>query len=263
MHPYFDLPTPHLFGHRGASGEAPENTIASFELARAQGVVYLEMDCHATRDGVIVVTHDSDVDRTTDGEGPVRELVFAQLERLDAGYRFSPDGGRSFPFRGTGLRVPQLTEVLERFPEARLNLEIKQPDPPIAEAVIAVIRRADATERVLLAADEHAILENVRKLDPGTAVGSSRDDVAAFYVALRGGGIDGLEPRGHALQIPPRVFGEDLVTPEAVDAAHRLGLRIHVWTINDPREMRELLSRGVDGLMSDFPARLVEVARAC
>ena len=262
MHPYFDLPTPHLFGHRGASGEAPENTIASFEVAWAQGVVYLEMDCHATRDGVVVVIHDSEVDRTTEGEGPVRELSFAELERLDAGYRFSADGGRSFPFRGAGLRVPRLTQVLERFPDARLNLEIKQPDPPIAEAVVELIRGADATERILLAADEHAILEDVRKLQPGTAIGSSREDVAAFYIALRDGGIDRLEPRGHALQIPPRALGEDLVTPESVDAAHRLELPIHVWTINDPREMHQLLSRGVDGLMSDFPARLVEVAGA-
>jgi glycerophosphoryl diester phosphodiesterase len=100
----------------------------------------------------------------------------------------------------------------------------------------------------------------VRKLDPGTAIGSSVEDVGAFYRALAEDRIADFEPRGHALQIPPRGLGADLVTPQVVAAARGLGLRIHVWTINDPAEMRALLDLGVDGLMSDFPARLVEVA---
>src|SRR5687768_4901748 len=118
MHPYFDRAKPHLFGHRGASGERPENTLPAFERALAQGVSYLEMDCHATRDGEIVVLHDAELERTTDGEGVVSEHSYAELERLDAGYRFTPDG-RAFPFRGAGIRIPRLVEVLTAYPQAR------------------------------------------------------------------------------------------------------------------------------------------------
>lgn len=261
MHPYFDLPTPHLFGHRGASGEAPENTRPAFELAWRQGVPYLEMDCHATRDGEIVILHDAMLDRTTDGSGPVSELALGEVERLDAGYRFSADGGRTFPFRGQGIRIPRLTSVLEWFPDARINLEVKAPGADVAEAVVRIVRRARAERRLLLAAEEDDTLKHLRKLDPGTAIGSARSDVIAFFQAIRDGTVEGHEPNGQALQIPPTFMGEDLVTTEAIEAAHRLGLRIHVWTINDAEEMARLFARGVDGLMSDYPALLVRVAR--
>ena len=144
VHPYFDIPRPHLFAHRGASGEAPENTRAAFERAVALGIRYLEMDCHATADGELVVLHDADLARTTDAEGPVRERRFAELERIDAGHRFTPDGGKTFPFRGRGVRIPRLVEILAAFPEARINLEVKQDEPPIAEEVVRAVRRAGA-----------------------------------------------------------------------------------------------------------------------
>ncbi|MEE8557897.1 MAG: glycerophosphodiester phosphodiesterase [Myxococcota bacterium] len=262
MHPYFDIPTPHLFGHRGASAEAPENTLPAFERAQASGVPYLEMDCHATRDGEIVILHDAEVARTTEGTGRVEGLTYTELSRLDAGYRFTPDGGRSYPFRGSGVGVPRLTEILERFPEARINLEVKAEDPEVAEQVVRIIRRFGAEARMLLAAENHETLETVRKLDPGTAIGSSREDVLAFFGAIADGSVREHKPRGQALQIPQRFMGQDLITPESIEAARALGLRVHVWTINDPDEMRELLTRGVDGLMSDSPAELMRVARA-
>jgi glycerophosphoryl diester phosphodiesterase len=260
MHPYFDLPAPHLFAHRGASGEAPENTLAAFDRASALGIPYLEMDCHATSDGEIVVCHDAEVERTTQGSGEIRKLAYAELMRLDAGYRFSPDG-RTHPFRGAGLQIPRLSEILERYPDARINLEIKQADPPIAEETVALIRSHGAQSRVLLAAEHHAILESVRALDPGTALGSSTADVLAFFGALDAGDVAGFEPRGHALQIPPSALGRDLITPGSIAAAERLGLFVHVWTIDDEAEMAALLDAGVHGLMSNFPARMQEVVR--
>ena len=105
MHPFFDIRPPHLFAHRGASAEAPENTLPAFARAIEHGVRYLELDCHATRDGEIVVLHDAELERTTNGEGPVSAYTYAELQRIDAGYRFSPDG-HAFPFRGSGVRVP-------------------------------------------------------------------------------------------------------------------------------------------------------------
>jgi glycerophosphoryl diester phosphodiesterase len=259
VHPYFDRAGPLLFGHRGASGELPENTLPAFARAWEQGVRYLEMDCHATRDGQIVVFHDATLERTTDGRGRLSALSYAEVKQLDAGYRFSPDG-TSFPERGRGFRVPLLADVLREFPDARINLEVKQADPPIAGAVLEVIRRAKAEERVLLAADEPAILASIRALRPATALGSSRADVLEFYLALRDGALEAHRPLGHALQVPPSFLGQSLVTPESIAAAETLGLHMHVWTINDEDEMRALLHAGVHGVMSDFPGRLVRVA---
>lgn len=260
MHPYLEAPRPHLFGHRGASGEAPENTLPAFERAAA-AVPFLEMDCHATRDGEIVICHDARLERTTDGSGPISGHDFAELARLDAGHRFTPDGGRTFPFRGAGVRIPRLVEVLEAFPDHRINLEVKQAEPPIAAEVLRLVRRAGAEPRVLLAAADDPVMEQIRKLDPGTALGASTGEVLEFYRAVATGTVDAFRPGCHALQIPPAFGGNPLVTPESVDAARRLGLCIHVWTVNDPGQMRELLALGVDGLMSDYPRRLVETAR--
>lgn len=259
MHPYFDIPRPHLFGHRGASGEAPENTLPAFARALEHGVPFLELDCHATRDGEIVVLHDAALERTTDGEGPVAEHNFAELERLDAGHLFTVDG-RSFPFRGRGVRVPRFTEVLEAFPGVRLNLEVKQADPPIAAEVVRLVKRANAQSRVLLAAAEEPVLAAIRALDPGTALGSSTADVIEFVKAAAESRLQTFRPRGHALQIPPDAFGRPLVTRELVAAARQLGLFVHVWTINDTDEMKRLLELGVDGLMSDLPGLLVATA---
>jgi glycerophosphoryl diester phosphodiesterase len=261
VHPYFLAPTPHLFGHRGASGECPENTLLAFERAAAHGVPFLETDCHATLDGELVLLHDADVERTTNESGPIRERTWAEVQKLDAGYRFSPDAGESFPFRGRGVRVPRLAEVLEAFPEHRINLEIKQSDPPIADEVIALLRRARALDRVLLAAEQDSVMDEVCKRDAGTAIGSSLSDAVAFFQALAENRLDSFEPRGHALQIPPEFMGDPLVTPESVAGVHRVGLVMHIWTVNEPAEMRRLLDLGVDGLMSDFPGRLIEVAR--
>jgi glycerophosphoryl diester phosphodiesterase len=260
VHPYFSVPTPHLFAHRGASGEAPENTLPAFSRAWDLGARFLEMDCHATRDGEVVVLHDATLERTTDGAGPVRELTFGELERLDAGHRFSPDG-RSFPFRGRGVRVPRLAEVLARFPDAHINLEVKQADPAIAAQVLRLIRDAGAESRVLLAAEEGEIMAQIRALEPKTAIGMSREDILELFRAALEDRLDAYRAPGHALQIPTDFMGDPLVTPTNLALARRFGLAVHVWTINDRDEMRDLLRAGVDGVMSDFPGRLLEVAR--
>jgi glycerophosphoryl diester phosphodiesterase len=198
MHPYFAVALPHLFGHRGACGEAPENTLPSFERAWAAGLRYLETDCHATRDGEIVLCHDPRLERTTSGEGPISAHSYAELEKLDAGYHFSPDG-RSHPFRGCGVRILRLTQLLEAFPAAHVNLEVKAADAAIAAEVVRLVRRAGAERRMLLAAESGEVLELLRGLDPGTALGSSLDDVIAFFTALDGGALASFTPRGHAL----------------------------------------------------------------
>lgn len=260
MHPYFELATPHLFAHQGASGEAPSNTMAAFERAVKDGIPFLETDCHPTRDGEIVLCHDATVDRTTNGEGEIRELAMRQLDELDAGYRFSADGS-SFPFRDQGIRIPRLRELLEALPGVRINLEIKQGDQAVVDEVYSLVARAGATDRVLLAAAEEDVMERIHAASPSTAIGSSTTDVLRFYEAVRDETWQKLELRGHALQIPQEFAGLSLVTEQALHAAHQLGLFVHVWTVNERADMQALLEADVDGIMSDYPATLIQQAQ--
>lgn len=248
----FAGPRPRLFAHRGGSALAPENTLVAFGNGLRLGADRLELDVHATADGVVVVLHDPTLDRTTDGSGPVRESSLADLRRLDAGFHFVDDrGDRSF--RGREVRVPTFAELLSTFPDTTLNVEIKQREPEIVGAVLAEMDRAGARARVLLAAEDPAVMERIRQLAPDVATSSSVADVLDFFERLESGRLAGHRPPGTALQIPPSWEGRDLVTAESVRAAHAVGLEVHVWTIDDPGEIARLLRLGVDGIVTDRP----------
>lgn len=257
---FFAGPLPRLFAHRGASGEAPENTLVAFRRAVALGVAYAELDVHATRDGQVVVIHDPTVERTTDGQGRVQDYTLAGLQRLDAGYRFSPDNGQTFPFRACGVTIPTLQEVLRACPELRFTIEIKQTDPPIEELVLAAVHECDRAADVLLASEHDQVLARVRTLAPHVATSFAVGEGWELFQRIVSGQLAGYRPPGQALQAPLEFRGVPLITAQTVAAAHDLGLEVHVWTINDPREMERLFALGVDGIMSDFPARLVAVA---
>jgi len=248
---------PANLAHRGASAQAPENTLEAFRLAVEEGAGGLELDVHATRDGEIVVIHDATVDRTTDGSGAVAGMTLEELRRLDAGYRFSPDGGRTFPYRGRGTRIPTLAEVYEEFPDVRVNADIKETRAGTEEAVLRVIRRAGAEARTLVASNDHAVVRRFRTVSGGRIrTGASRREIAAFYLMSRSR-LEALErPAYDALQVPVEHKGIKLVTPRFVGAAHSRGVRVDVWTINDPGEMRQLLDLGVDVVMTDRPGLL-------
>lgn len=257
-HPYFDLPPPLVMGHRGCAGEAPENTLVAFELGLEQGAHILESDVHLTHDGVPVLIHDAVVDRVTDGTGAVADYALDSLRELDAGHRFETAGGH--PYRGHGLRIPTLEEALARFPRARFNLELKANVPAMVERSLDVLEAAGAGERVLLSAGSGALMSAIdRELAARgipAARGASAPDVLAF---LRAALDDKPPPPGPmALQVPAEFRDRPLVTPEFVAHAHRHGLHVHVWTINEPAEMERLLDLGVDGVITDHPARLAQ-----
>jgi glycerophosphoryl diester phosphodiesterase len=237
--------------HRGASAQAPENTLEAFRLAGAGG---LELDVRMTRDGEVVVIHDATVDRVTDGSGAVAGMTLEEIQRLDAGYRFSPDGGRTFPYRGQGVRIPTLAEVYEGFPDARVNADIKEAQPGVEEAVLLVIQRAAAEERTLIASTDHAVLRRFRKVSGGRiSTGASRREIAAFYALSRLHLEALVSPAYEALQVPVEHWGITLVTPRFLGAAHSRRVGVDVWTINDAAEMRRLLDLGVDVIMTDYP----------
>ncbi|MBI3388598.1 MAG: glycerophosphodiester phosphodiesterase [Deltaproteobacteria bacterium] len=260
---YFDPPRPRVFGHRGAAGVAPENTLPSFALALELGATYLELDVHGTRDGEVVVIHDPDLERTTNGHGPVREHTLAQLQQFDAGYQFST-GGAHFPYRGQGVRISTLAALLARFPGVKCNIEIKQEDPAIVDTVVRLIENGGRQGDVLLAAEHDTIMAAIRKAVGDRIVTSFSTGDGIDFVNRLNTGFGDYHPIGRALQIPPR-FGEiELITADSVAAAHGFGLEIHVWTINDRAEIDRLLALGVDGIMSDLPglARAAVDARA-
>ena len=238
----------------------PENTLEAFAAGLAAGADRLELDVHATADGVVVVMHDEILDRTTDGSGPVRALSLAALKRLDAGYSFqAPDG--TWPFRDRGVRVPTLDALLEAFPDVPLNIEVKQREPAIEAAVLDTLARHGARERTLLAAEDGEIMTRLRAAAPDVVTSFSASEVAEFVYRLRDGNLAGYRPPGVALQVPPAFRDIAIVTDASVAAAHALGVEVHVWTINDEAEMERLLDLGVDALMTDFPARGAAVLR--
>jgi len=251
---YFDGPKPRLFAHRGASGTYPENTIEAFEAGLAVGADRLELDVHGSADGQVVVFHDEDLERTTDGAGPVRGHTLAELRKYDAGYRFEAADG-SYPFRGKGIRIATLDEVLERFPSTPLNIEIKQEKPHLERAVFEAIDRCRARDRVMLGGRDQRVLERVRRLAPDVVTSFSALEVAGFISLCQSEALESYLPPAQALQVPARYQDIEIVTPAFVDSAHELGLEVHVWTVNDEAEMFRLLDLRVDGIMSDYPAK--------
>jgi glycerophosphoryl diester phosphodiesterase len=255
-HPFLDHDGPIAFAHRGGAEEAPENTMPAFEAAVALGYRYLETDVHVTRDGVVVAFHDARLDRVTDRTGAIAELPIAEVLAADAGHRFSPDGGRSFPFRGRGVGVPRLDELLDRWPQVRINIDPK--DDRCVEPLAAVVDRLDAWGRVCFGSFSDARLRRIRMLGRGRACTSMGPRAIAIARALAAAGW---VPRQGAdcIQAPPRRGRISIVTRRFVRAAHRTGLPVHVWTVDDPAAMDELLELGVDGIMTDRPRVLLDV----
>jgi glycerophosphoryl diester phosphodiesterase len=246
--------------HRGASTLAPENTIEAFRLAVEAGAGGLELDVHMTRDGHIVVIHDATVDRTTNGSGAVSEMTLDELRRFDAGHNFSPDGGSTRPYRGRGVWVPTLGEVIEEFPGVTVNIEIKAGTPGIEETVLGILRDANALGRALVVSTPHAIVKRFRKISSGhISTGASRWEIGVFYILSRLRLERLVRPAYDALQVPLLHRGILVVTPRFIRAAQARGVRVDVWTINQAEEMRRLLDLGIDVIMTDRPGTLAEV----
>lgn len=250
---------PLLIGHRGAAGLAPENTMPSFrEAVERWGVDMIELDVRSTADGECVVIHDATVDRTTDGHGPVAEKRLAELRELDAGYRFRDEDGRH-PFRGQGIRIPTLDDVLTALPGTAFTVEIKI--GTVQEALREIIQKHDASHRVVVAGMDHRDQALFRDYDGPTSAPTRA--VRLFY-ALHRLRAAWLWPRtADVFQVPERaphdaVEGQRvlrIVTPRFVRDAARKGVPVHVWTVNDPAAMRRLLEWGVDGIITDRPDR--------
>lgn len=246
---------PLLVAHRGGGKLAPENTLQAFRTALDDwGADMLELDVRLTRDGQVVVIHDATVDRTTDGSGPVSDFSLKQLRALDAGYRFLDVEGR-LSFRRASVSVPTLAEVFDACPDVWLNVEAKE--AAVAGPLVDVIRTYGEEHRVLVTAEHERNRDRARGYRGPW--GASRRECMLFWLLHRVPGGRAYTPSADVLQVPEHWKGHRIVSPRFVREAHRRNMPVHVWTVDDPDDMRRLLSWGVDAIQSDRPDLLSEV----
>jgi glycerophosphoryl diester phosphodiesterase len=258
--PYLALPSPWLVAHRGGSGVAPENTLAAFDRAATLGADCIETDVRLSRDGVVMVFHDEETLALTGTPGTIEARTAAEIEALDAAFAWSEDGGVNFPLRGAGLRVPTLAEALRRYPRMRFNVDAKSADPALADALARVVREARAEERVCVGSFFDGQAERLGALLPGVCRFLPEGAATRHVLAAKSGAAPVGLPAGYDLaDLPARMGDLTVVEPPVVEHFHRLGIPVHVWTVDDEDEMRALLDLGVDGIVTDRPDVLARV----
>jgi len=247
MNMLYTLPKPVIFGHRGACAHAPENTLASFRLAFDQGADAIELDAKLSRDGEVVVFHDSTLDRTTNGTGRVDSKSLAELRELDAGSHFSEQ------FRGE--KIPLLLEVLEEFGKTRyINIELTNytsPNDELVEKAAALVNSMGLGERILFSSFSAQNLKKVRQLVPEAETGMLALRGLAGFIARN---ISGRQVAPHAVH--PYLTD---ASQQWIEIAHRQGRRVHVWTVNRPVDLKDLFDWGADGVFTDDPALAVDL----
>ena len=240
-HPFFSASRPQVFAHRGGSALAPENTIVAFDHGLALGADGLELDVHLSRDGVVVVHHDRLLDRTTALRGPIAERTAEELRRAG---------------------VPALGDVLARYRDARVIIELKVNHPELAAAVVDVVRRAEAIERVCLGSFGRRVLRAARAIEPAIATSGAREEVRwALYRSWCRWPVSRVSYSGY--QIPELAGRTRVVSPRFVEYAHDAGLGVQVWTVDTVEQARRLLEWGVDALITDRPDVIVPLVSMC
>ncbi|WP_308294845.1 glycerophosphodiester phosphodiesterase [Streptomyces sp. JJ66] len=241
-HPYFDHPRPLAFAHRGGTAEGLENTRFAFARAVDLGYRYLETDVHATADGVLAAFHDATLDRVTDARGRIADLPWSEVARARV-------GGRE--------PVPLFAELLREFPRARWNIDVKA-DAALVP-LLRVLAEQDAWDRVCVGSFDERRVVRARAL-AGARLATSLGTSGVLALRLRSWRLPvPVRPSALAAQVPVRHGRIPVADRAFVRAAHRAGMQVHVWTVNDADQMRELLDLGVDGLMTDHLVRLREV----
>ena len=252
MNPLLDPAAKLVIAHRGNSAFWPENTLASFESGVTLGAHALEFDVHVSKDGQAVVIHDPTLERTTNGRGRVDACTLAELQRLDAGYHFTRDGGTTFPYRGTGITVPTLGQALAAFPGVPVILEIKTRDA--SAEVKRVLTAAGAIGRVLVAAFDDRAIAPFR--GTGFTHSASRRELVRLYARALLPGMPSRLPY-MALAIPPSFRVIPIPVQRFARMARHSGLVTHVWTVDDPARAREYWAGAVNGIITNDPEAIL------
>jgi len=259
-HPYYKgIDRPLVIAHQGGDGVWPGETMFAFQNAVDLGVDVLEMDIHITADGELVLMHDETVDRTTDGSGGIESMTLEELKKLDAAYDWTPDEGKTFPYRGNDLTIATLEEVFKAFPDMRMTIEIKKTNASMAKPFCDLIREYNMQDKVLAASFHDERLKEFRAECPEVATSSAKNETTAFVLMTKvflGGWYS---PAFNSLQVPEKSSGITVMTPGFVRAAHARNLAVEPWTINDEETMRKLIEWDVDGIITDRPDIMLEI----
>jgi glycerophosphoryl diester phosphodiesterase len=249
--PFFGTTRPRVFAHRGGRALGPENTLPAFERGLAAGADGLELDVHLSSDGVVVVCHDATLDRTTNTSGAINRYTAAELSRVDAGYRWA-DGHGAYPVRGCGVGVPTLRDVLRRFGDVPIIIEMKVDHREMGRAVAAEVLAASAVDRVCAASDGTRAMRAAREALPDMATSATRWDVRlALYRSWAHWPVRPMAYGGY--QVPEAAGLIRVVSPTFIRHAHEADLEVQVWTVDEAADMKRLLAWGVDALISNRP----------
>lgn len=235
--------------HRGGNRVAPEHTLAAYGSALELGAHVLELDTFVTLDGEVVVIHDNTINRTTDGTGRIEDLTLEAIRAFDAGYTYG--GDRGFPYRGQGLRVPTITEVIEAFPEACYAVELKVDDERLPGLLLEAFRSAGLLDRTVFVSFLSAPMRTIRAMEPTALTGLAIEEMS-LLITPDETRLEGWEPPGAFAQLPDRMTDD-----RSVERAQRFGVELHPWTVNDAEAMERLIEYGVGGIITDDPATLV------
>ena len=249
--PFFGRSRPRVFAHRGGAALGPENTIAAFDRGLATGAEGVELDVQLSADGVVVVCHDETLDRTTDTSGRIDARTASALERVDAGYHFTDTAGHH-PFRGRNIGIPALADVLQRYKDVPTIVEMKADSADMGRAVANVVRRAGAVDWVCAAGFGRRALRAAREELPAMASSGCHPEVR-LAVYRSWAGLPVRRPAFGGYQVPEFAGALRVASPRFIRHAHRAGLEVHVWTIDDEADMRRLLEWGADALITNRP----------
>jgi glycerophosphoryl diester phosphodiesterase len=257
QHSFFNSTKPLIIGHRGSSGDRPENTMSAFNHALSSGADVLESDMQLSKDGQIVLIHDETIDRTTNGSGAVSDFTVKELKSFDAGHYFTLDEGKTYPFRGKGITIPTLDELLSKHKNVKLNLDLKSDNPLLIGKIIDTIIDHNMSDRVILASFNHNTMKRLRSHleEKGLNVlttNSKREAVlmtAAHKLRLPN------YKKPMALEIPTKQSGITILTQKFLDKAKNMGHYVIPWVINDDKEIENLFHQGVDGIITDYPEK--------
>jgi glycerophosphoryl diester phosphodiesterase len=261
---YSTVQRPLVIAHQGGDGIWPGDTMYAFAKAVEIGADVLEMDAHITKDGQIVLMHDEEADRTTDGKGLIEEMTLAELKQLDAAYKWSNDDGKTFPYRGQGIQVPTLEELFQKYPQLHYVIEIKLTQNPIDKVLCDLIRKHNLQDTVLVASFHDESMQNFREACPEVATSASRGEVTKFVLLGKVFLSGFVRPKYQSIQPPydpKESMNIPIMTERFIREAHSRNIKVEPWTVDDPALMRQYIEWGVDGIMTDRPDLMIEVVK--
>ncbi|MBW7857509.1 MAG: glycerophosphodiester phosphodiesterase [Leptonema sp. (in: Bacteria)] len=247
-----------VIAHQGGADLWPSATMTAYHNAVKLGVDVLEMDIHITKDGQLVLMHDGTVDRTTNGKGDIESMTLAEIKSLDAGYRFTLDEGKTFPYRGKGIQVPTVEEMFTTFPDYRMIIELKHSEASMAKQFCELIRKHKMQDKVVVASFEDIRLNEFRHECSEVATSGAKNEITVFVILSKLHLTGFYSPSFQSLQVPEKSGSITILTPSFIRQAKDRNLAIEPWTINDSQTMTKLIGWGVDGIMTDRPDLLMK-----